>query len=256
LIQNGGFQQSFVSGALGSLGASAFGEIAGEAANSTVGTIAFGAAAGGIGSELTGGNFWQGALIGGVVAGFNHVMHQIGDGDGNKIIKIRGRKYYANRRNVPAEIGNKLNALIGGDPDFWVEHQPYDAVEEHMMNEYVGTAAGTLAGGVAGKVIGRGIGVLTAETTTNGLTKVGAQFSKHSLERLAQRGVTKDMAKLALKNGQKFYDPLNKSINYVLPNGFASGKSLLVGTNPFSGEITTVIRSSKNLINKRFIPIK
>jgi len=30
---------------------------------------------GGVASELTGGNFWQGALIGGVVAGLNHVMH-------------------------------------------------------------------------------------------------------------------------------------------------------------------------------------
>lgn len=75
LMQNQGFQQSFVSGALGSLGASAFGEIAGNAANSVVGTIAFGATAGGIGSELTGGNFWQGALIGGVVAGLNHTLH-------------------------------------------------------------------------------------------------------------------------------------------------------------------------------------
>ncbi|KPH11439.1 hypothetical protein [Chryseobacterium sp. ERMR1:04] len=44
--------------------------------------------AGGVGSELTGGNFWQGAVIGGFVAGFNNAMHQIDtpfsdDGDGN-----------------------------------------------------------------------------------------------------------------------------------------------------------------------------
>ncbi|MDC8106503.1 hypothetical protein MTQ00_18450 [Chryseobacterium sp. B21-037] len=43
-----------------------------------MGTIAFGALAGGIGSELTGGNFWQGAVIGGIVAGLNHAMHRIG----------------------------------------------------------------------------------------------------------------------------------------------------------------------------------
>ena len=30
---------------------------------------------GGIGAELTGGNFFQGFVIGGVVAGLNHVMH-------------------------------------------------------------------------------------------------------------------------------------------------------------------------------------
>jgi hypothetical protein len=95
-----------------------------------------------------------------------------------------------------------------------------------------------------------------AAKTSTSLVKTGTQFSKHSLERLAQRGVTQDMAELAISKGQKFYDPLNKSINYVLPNGFASGKSLLVGTNPLTGEVTTVIRSSKNLINSRFIPIK
>lgn len=30
---------------------------------------------GGIGAELTGGNFWQGVVIGGIVAGLNHVAH-------------------------------------------------------------------------------------------------------------------------------------------------------------------------------------
>ncbi|EKB58654.1 hypothetical protein [Bergeyella zoohelcum] len=30
----------------------------------------------GIGAELSGGNFWEGAVIGGVVAGLNHVAHR------------------------------------------------------------------------------------------------------------------------------------------------------------------------------------
>lgn len=77
LMQDGGFKQAFFSGALGSLGASAFGTIAGKVANTTVGTIAFGALAGGIGSELSGGNFWKGALIGGIVAGLNDMMHNM-----------------------------------------------------------------------------------------------------------------------------------------------------------------------------------
>jgi len=92
-------------------------------------------------------------------------------------------------------------------------------------------------------------------TTTNAVVNTGIQFSKHSIERLAQRGVTLRMARITITKGQKFYDPVNKSINYVLPKAFASGKSLLVGTNPLSGQVTTVIRSSKNLINSRFIPI-
>ena len=66
------------------------------------------------------------------------------------------------------------------------------------------------------------------------------------MQRLDERGVTKDMAEMAISKGQKFYDPLNKSNNYVLPTGYDSGKSLLVGTNPLTGEVTTVLRSSKN----------
>jgi len=88
------------------------------------------------------------------------------------------------------------------------------------------------------------------------LVKTGTQFSKHSLQRLAQRGVTPKMAQTAINKGLKFYDPKNGSINYVLRSGFGSGKSLLVGTNPLTGNVTTVIRSSKNLVNSRFIPIK
>jgi RHS repeat-associated protein len=63
-----------------------------------------------------------------------------------------------------------------------------------------------------------------AASSGTSLIKTGIQFSKHSLERLAQRGVTKDMAELAISKGQKFYDPLNKSINYVLANAFGSVK--------------------------------
>ncbi|MDY6024898.1 MAG: hypothetical protein SPI78_01450, partial [Bergeyella zoohelcum] len=76
VMQGGSFEQAFWSGALGSLGASAFGAIAGDFASSAGGTIAFGALSGGIGAELSGGNFWEGAVIGGIVAGLNHVAHQ------------------------------------------------------------------------------------------------------------------------------------------------------------------------------------
>jgi hypothetical protein len=72
---------------------------------------------------------------------------------------------------------------------------------------------------------------------------------------MAERGVTKQMVETAISKGMRFYDPLNKSINYILPNGFGSGKSLLVGTNPLTGEVTTVLRSSKNLINPRMTQI-
>jgi len=73
---------------------------------------------------------------------------------------------------------------------------------------------------------------------------------------MAQRGITPKMAHTAISKGLKYQDPLNKSINYILPNSFGSGKSLLVGINPFTGKITTVLKSSKNLIKPRMILIK
>ncbi|OWP83591.1 hypothetical protein BWK59_09670, partial [Flavobacterium davisii] len=54
---------SAIYGAFGSLGASAFGAIGGDFAKSTVGTITFGAISGGVGAELSGGNFWQGVSL-------------------------------------------------------------------------------------------------------------------------------------------------------------------------------------------------
>ncbi|MGG5209818.1 RHS repeat-associated core domain-containing protein [Chryseobacterium sp. MIQD13] len=100
LMQNNSFQQSFFSGFFGSIGASAFGAIAGNTANSVVGTVAFGAVAGGVGAELSGGNFWQGALIGGVVAGLNHTLHNIDPPN----------EYMLNKDGSTTKIGDK-----GGD---------------------------------------------------------------------------------------------------------------------------------------------
>ncbi|EKB60676.1 hypothetical protein [Bergeyella zoohelcum] len=77
VFQGEGFRQAFWSGALGSLGASGFQAVAGKFAKSTIGTIAFGALSGGIGAELSDGNFWEGAVIGGVVAGLNHGLHKM-----------------------------------------------------------------------------------------------------------------------------------------------------------------------------------
>ena len=81
------------------------------------------------------------------------------------------------------------------------------------------------------------------------------KFSDHAIQRMAERGITPKMAQITVDKGLKFYDPLNKSINYILPNSFTSGKHLLIGVDPFTGEIKTVLRSSKNLIKPRMIPI-
>lgn len=91
-MQGGDFLSGAAGGLFGSLGASGFGAVAGEWANSFGGNVFFGALSGGIGAELTGGNFWVGAVTGGIVAGFNHVMHKISLKNPQDIIILNASK--------------------------------------------------------------------------------------------------------------------------------------------------------------------
>jgi hypothetical protein len=84
MMQGGKFLSGAAAGFLGHLGGAAWGEIGGNFAGSDVGAIGFGALSGGVGAELTGGNFWTGAVTGGIVAGLNGVFHKIGDQPGKK----------------------------------------------------------------------------------------------------------------------------------------------------------------------------
>lgn len=70
---------------------------------------------------------------------------------------------------------------------------------------------------------------------------------------MAERGITPKMVENALDKGKAFWDPKNKVVNRVLEGGFGSGKDLLVGHNPVTGKITTVIRGS-DLVRPRFVP--
>ncbi|QIY92358.1 RHS repeat-associated core domain-containing protein [Chryseobacterium gallinarum] len=122
-VQGEGFLSSAASGFFGSLGASAFGAIAQGAANTTVGTVLFGALSGGIGAELTGGNFWQGALIGGIVAGLNHKLHDV-VGPKKIIAGIYGAGGHGASDNPALEeivegLGGRMftSSLGGGDGD-------------------------------------------------------------------------------------------------------------------------------------------
>ena len=76
---NGGtYGQGFLSGAAGSLiggGASSLFQNSGPVFQA-IGTVSAGALAGGIGAEITGGNFWDGARNGAISAGLNHFAHQ------------------------------------------------------------------------------------------------------------------------------------------------------------------------------------
>ena len=120
LMQGGDFVSSAVAGFAGSLGASGWTGVIGTSGGAM---IAFGALSGGIGAELTGGNFWQGALIGGVVAGLNHAMHSIKFESPKDIIILNASKevYGAGHNGYIVEYNGKFiyiasDGLVDGYP--------------------------------------------------------------------------------------------------------------------------------------------
>lgn len=68
----GNFESGFLSGAFGSLAGSGISAYV----NDPFLTIGASALSGGIGSEIGGGNFWEGATTGAIIAGLNHGWHQ------------------------------------------------------------------------------------------------------------------------------------------------------------------------------------
>lgn len=111
LLEGNNFWSGVASGAFGSLGATAWGAFTGKFSNSAVGTITFGALSGGVGSELTGGNFWQGAVVGGIVAGLNHTLHNNSNrwdlnGDG-KLSKTEADLWGVQNDSIDITVDNK-----------------------------------------------------------------------------------------------------------------------------------------------------
>jgi len=107
VVQGDSFLSAAAGGFFGSLGAKAWGGAMKNLgyekfAQSTIGTVAFGALSGGVGAELSGGNFWQGAVTGGIVTGLNHQMHKIGQQNDLVFSSQRELDEYINER-----IGNK-----------------------------------------------------------------------------------------------------------------------------------------------------
>jgi RHS repeat-associated protein len=112
------------------------------------------------------------------------------------------------------------------------------------------SAARSLAARAAAQAAARA----AAEEASCVLARAGVQLSQEAVRRMAQRGVTRKMIETALSKGARYWDPKNKSVNFIIENGFASGKDLLVGQNPVTGVITTVIRGA-DLVASRMIPL-
>ncbi len=110
MMQGGKFLSGAASGFFGHVGGQAWGATMNglglnQFAGSIAGQVTFGALSGGIGAELTGGNFWTGAITGGIVAGFNGALHNGGgDPKPNKY-----KKYFAQKLQESQYLDKSLN---------------------------------------------------------------------------------------------------------------------------------------------------
>ncbi len=126
LIKGEEFLSASISAFAGSLGASGWREAMGSGGASMV---AFGAISGGVGAVFSKGNFWEGAFIGGVVAWFNHELHDMGNSeDPRKPIKTkrlvsksqnhsllkgsRGGQSFITPENPGNQVGNGIGMFV------------------------------------------------------------------------------------------------------------------------------------------------
>jgi RHS repeat-associated protein len=84
-----------------------------------VGTIAFGTVMGGAASALAGGNIWQGATTGLIVAGFNHLAHQQPKPKYKVINNTKeARDHYINGKGKSVVIGKESTNELRNSPEY------------------------------------------------------------------------------------------------------------------------------------------
>ena len=120
VVQGGDFWSGAAAGFLGHMGGELWGATMkgvglDKFAQSTMGMVTFGAISGGIGAELSGGNFWQGAVTGGIVAGLNSAMHKIDEplsGSQDKNSKDGGEPPYKYNGKTYNSKGELYGAIL------------------------------------------------------------------------------------------------------------------------------------------------
>jgi len=117
-----------------------------------------------------------------------------------------------------------------------------------------GLATKVVGGKILSGVAGKGKDIVAKEISE---LVVKNPLSRHARKQMAERSISEKMVQKAIEKGNKFFDSKNGTIQHVIEKGFGSGKSLDVGTNSFTGKVTTVIRKSKfNPNNSRYTPLE
>ena len=152
-----GFWTGAAGGFFGSLAATGWSAGAGKYASSRVGTIAFGALSGGVGAELAGGNFWQGAVTGGIVAGLNHVLHMMSKPKTTVagIYGAGGEEASGNpdlKALVEAQGGKMFTSSVGGGDDEIIAYLKEGFEKGNRLKLYGHSCGGAAAVRIANKL--------------------------------------------------------------------------------------------------------
>jgi hypothetical protein len=65
--------------------------------------------------------------------------------------------------------------------------------------------------------------------------------SSHALDRLSQRGVSSDMVRDAILEGQAYWNQEAQTFNFVLRNYGGTGKDLLISVGAYTNNLVTAI---------------
>ena len=175
-MNGGSFGSGFLSGAAGSLAAGGTGALLKGINNQglmAAGVVAAGAVTGGLGAELAGGNFWDGARNGAISAGLNHAMHMLMDGDDPKPKPVPKKEPELTLEDLKHLIGPGLYAsgqrILALKPVGALGSIPGSSVASAMMRNVPGTLRGTF-GRTFGSMLGRFAG-------TNGLGAALGRFA-------------------------------------------------------------------------------
>lgn len=105
------------------------------------------------------------------------------------------------------------------------------------------------------ELLGGGLLPASTRAAERMLGTTGIKIVSHGVERMLERGITEKYIETALRKGTRYYDPEYGTIAHVLRGGFASGKSLTVWYDAIDDAITSVLRSARNPVLRRYIPL-
>lgn len=183
-LQGGNFMDGFASGSLSSIASSAFkADLNGKDKglgwannfrSSDTGMILFGSVSGGLGAELAGGNFWQGAATGLMVSALNHYLHTQLSDPNKQLAKNIAKQYGYNWKEVKAFLDENPFILtpkgvaMGGKEALSSKHiEDGKTIVDYVVNQAQSEIASKIIEYLsprAGKIWGLGNELLSSQT--------------------------------------------------------------------------------------------